>query len=318
MATVHNDVISTSADGLISRISWRAILAGLAVAVAVQLILSLLGTGIGFSFVDPVEAGATPSASSFGIGAALWWVVSWILSLVAGSIVAVFSSDVITRCRGALLGIVIWALATIVGACVFSNLVGGAFKTAGAAVGVAGTGAAAAGAMLATGDGQSASELGFDDLKFQIQDFIRNAKGSIDQQIAEGASDTDTPPASNNRRGESNARHGQHAVYWQALTKYLSNTDEASKAVDRERVVATLADAAGVSKDQADAEVQKLEAAYEQAKQKAKEAADKAASAAAHFALWATLGFILSLLAAALAGSYTARSLTPVNVNRTY
>ncbi|MCB5185136.1 hypothetical protein LG201_07955 [Methylobacillus gramineus] len=314
MATLSNEVIGRNADGFISRISWRAILAGLAVAVAVQLILSLLGTGVGFSFVDPVEVGATPSAKSFGIGASLWWIVSWILSLTAGTIVAVMSSDVITRCRGAILGIVIWALATIVGACVFSNLVGGAFKTAGSAVGIAGTGAVAAGALLTT-EGSSGAGLGVEDLKFQIQDFIRNAKGSIDQQIAEGATDGAAPPP---KQGGPRAGHGQHALYWQALTKYLANADETSKAVDRERVVATLADAAGVSKEQAEAELQKLEAAYDQAKQKAKEAADKAASAAAHFALWATLGFILSLLAATFAGACTARSLTQANVKHTY
>ena len=59
----------------VKRISWSAILAGVTVAVAVQLALSLLGAGIGFGLVDPL-AGDTPGAGSFGLGAGLWWLVS--------------------------------------------------------------------------------------------------------------------------------------------------------------------------------------------------------------------------------------------------
>ena len=57
------------------------------IAIAVQIVLGLLGTGIGMSLVDPVN-GSTPSASGFGIGAGLWWVVSTIVALGAGSYAA--------------------------------------------------------------------------------------------------------------------------------------------------------------------------------------------------------------------------------------
>ena len=57
------------------RVSWGALFGGVVLALALQLILSLLGAGIGFGTVN-VAAGSTPSASSFGIGAGIWWVVS--------------------------------------------------------------------------------------------------------------------------------------------------------------------------------------------------------------------------------------------------
>ena len=37
------------------RISWGAIFAGVVIAVAVQLVMGILGTGIGLSMVDPVQ-----------------------------------------------------------------------------------------------------------------------------------------------------------------------------------------------------------------------------------------------------------------------
>ncbi|MCB5191340.1 hypothetical protein LG198_11435 [Methylobacillus arboreus] len=303
MATVHNEVRGREGDWLVLPISWRAILAGLAVAIAIQLILSLLGTGVGFSFVEPTEAGATPSAKAFGIGASLWWIVSWILSLTAGTIVAVYASAEITRCRGALLGIVIWALATIAGALVFTNLAGGAFKTTASAIGLAGSGAVAGGALLATNDGPDIGG----ELKQSIDEFFRNARASVDQQVQEEG-----------QQGQGRRGQGHGGAYWNALTRYLTNTDDASRAIDRERVVATLADAAGVSREQADEEIRKLEDAYAAGKEKAKQAADQAAEAAAHFSLWATLGFLLSLVAAVVAGSGTARNLANSAVKNPY
>ena len=51
-----------------TRLSWGAIFAGVVIAVAIQLVLGILGTGIGLTMVDPVE-GTTPGAAGFGIGA---------------------------------------------------------------------------------------------------------------------------------------------------------------------------------------------------------------------------------------------------------
>ena len=56
------------------RISWAAIFGGVILVVTVQLLLSLLGAGIGLGTVN-VNAGSMPDASSLGIGAGLWWVI---------------------------------------------------------------------------------------------------------------------------------------------------------------------------------------------------------------------------------------------------
>ena len=53
------------------RLSWGVILAGAIIVLAVQLLLSLLGAGIGLSMIDPAQGG-TPTAQSFGLGAGIY------------------------------------------------------------------------------------------------------------------------------------------------------------------------------------------------------------------------------------------------------
>ena len=67
--------------GACRRISWPAIFGGVILVVAVQFLLSMLGAGIGLGTVN-VNVGSTPDASSFGIGAGIWWVVSSVIALV--------------------------------------------------------------------------------------------------------------------------------------------------------------------------------------------------------------------------------------------
>ena len=62
------------------RISWAAIFGGVILVVVVQLLLSTLGAGIGLGTVN-VNAGTTPDAGNFGIGAGIWWVISSCIAL---------------------------------------------------------------------------------------------------------------------------------------------------------------------------------------------------------------------------------------------
>ena len=69
------------------RISWAAIFGGVILVVAVQLLLSLLGAGIGLGTVN-TNLGSTPTASSLGIGAGVWWVISSCVALGLGGYIA--------------------------------------------------------------------------------------------------------------------------------------------------------------------------------------------------------------------------------------
>src|SRR4029453_5342506 len=67
----------------VRRISWGAALAGVAIALVTQLGVSLVGVGIGGSTIDPLT-GDTPRATTFGMAAGLWWMVSWCIALWLG------------------------------------------------------------------------------------------------------------------------------------------------------------------------------------------------------------------------------------------
>ena len=125
-ATNYNDPLARGPGGVLEttttmvgggshthrRISWAAIFGGVVLVVAVQLLLSMLGAGIGLGTVN-VNAGSTPDASSFGIGAGVWWVVSSIIALGFGGYVAAWLAGIELRWDGLLHGLVTWGIATL-------------------------------------------------------------------------------------------------------------------------------------------------------------------------------------------------------------
>ena len=69
---------------LLNRVSWGAVLAGVVVALVAQLILNMIGIGIGAATLDPSgTADQNPSARGFSIGAAVWWTVSGIVAALS-------------------------------------------------------------------------------------------------------------------------------------------------------------------------------------------------------------------------------------------
>ena len=107
-----------------SRISWGAIFAGVVLAIAVQLVLGILGTGIGLTLVDPVE-GTTPGAAGFGIGAGLYWLVTTIIALGAGGYAAARVAGVHDRFDGLVHGLVVWGVTLILTLYLLTSAVGG-------------------------------------------------------------------------------------------------------------------------------------------------------------------------------------------------
>src|SRR3982074_1278728 len=68
----------------INDISWGAVLAGVVVALVAQLILNMIGIGVGASTLDPgAGPNENPSAQGFSIGAGIWWTVSGVVASLA-------------------------------------------------------------------------------------------------------------------------------------------------------------------------------------------------------------------------------------------
>ncbi|MEX1015366.1 MAG: hypothetical protein WDZ31_01375 [Phycisphaeraceae bacterium] len=145
--------------GIGRRVSWGAIFAGVLVALAIQLLLSVLGIGIGAAAFDP---GAPGDPTAWSIGAGVWWVITGLIALFVGGWVAGHLSANPDRGDGALHGIVTWSLATLIGVWMLTSTLGAV--TSGAWQVVA-TGAETAGQQQLQ---QPAGEV--EDLQQQLQD----------------------------------------------------------------------------------------------------------------------------------------------------
>src|ERR1700712_2202671 len=85
----HDTVYTTNAGTTASlhKVSWGAIFAGVAVALAVQFLLNLLGVGIGAAVIDPAKYD-NPDASTFSIAGGIWFVVAGLVASFVGGYIA--------------------------------------------------------------------------------------------------------------------------------------------------------------------------------------------------------------------------------------
>src|SRR3954471_18760662 len=112
---------SRSFDRPFARISWGAIFAGAIIALATQLVLTLIGTAVGLATLNPAT-GQNPTGTTFGIGAAIWLVISSLISLffagyVAGRLGGTFN--------GWLHGLATWATVTVLTILMLTTAAGG-------------------------------------------------------------------------------------------------------------------------------------------------------------------------------------------------
>ena len=141
---------------LFNRVSWGAVLAGVMVALVTQLILNLIGIGIGAASFDPTS-NANPSGTTFSIAAGIWWALSGIVAALAGGYTAGRLSGQPAETSGSWHGLTAWAVTTLLVFYLLSTsvgaIVGGAFRTlgnvAGSATQALGTSAQTAAQMAA-------------------------------------------------------------------------------------------------------------------------------------------------------------------------
>lgn len=158
------------------RVSWGAIVAGVVIAMVLQLVLSLLGASLGLSTIDPMKY-SSPDPATFGIAAGAWWVASSALALFAGGWVAAHLAGAPDKTDASLHGLLTWGLATIVTAYLVTSLIGAAIGGGGKLLGTAAT-AGAAGASGPVADAvrrQMPSDVSIDDLKNQAQQRLAQA-----------------------------------------------------------------------------------------------------------------------------------------------
>ena len=246
--TVPFDPSGTSPDGYgvdtvdqtiqLNKVSWGAIFAGVVVALIVQVLLTMLGAGIGIATLDPGTSD-NPAASTFSIVAGIWYVISGIIAAFAGGYIAARMSGKIVPTTGALHGLTTWAFTTLLVlyflTSTVGSLVGGAFSGVASAVGGAGQTIAQTAAPIIANS---------------------NPLEALDSRIRA----TGTDPAALNAAAVNAMRN-------------LVMGDAASAEAARAQAAQALATARGIPLDQATQQVADMEAQYHAAVESAKQQA---------------------------------------------
>lgn len=261
-----------------NKVSWGAVFAGVAVALVVQLLLNLLGAGIGAAVIDPASSD-NPSATALSLSTAVWFVASGLIASFMGGYIASRLSGRPVRSTGALHGVTTWAVTTLVVVYLLTTsvgaLIGGVFSGVGGIVSSAGstvaTAATTAAPALATAMDPMAS----------IEQNVRDASGGND-------------PAA--------LRDAAVASMRAALTG-----DEAKAEEARNRAADAIARAQNIPVDQAKQQVAQYEQQYRdavaQAKQKGTEAAQTAATAFSAGAILTFIALAVGAIAAWIGGA---------------
>ena len=162
---------------LLNEIAWGAVLAGVVVALVTQLLLNMLGLGIGIATLDP-GTGDNPSATSLSIGAGIWWTLSGILASLVGGYAAGRLSGRPKEATAAWHGLTAWAFTTLVIFYLLSSTVGGVlggvYNTVSGAIGGLGRTAAATAGAAAPALSQVADPMA------AIETSVRDASGGND------------------------------------------------------------------------------------------------------------------------------------------
>jgi hypothetical protein len=134
-----------------SRISWSAIIFGTLAALAISIMLHVLGLGVTASSVD-TTARASDALSRIGGVTGIWFLASTAISLFIGGFIASTLGHTFTGQRATIYGIGVWALSTLI---TMSVIVPALVKGAGNAITAGGTIVDRAGSILSSPGGQA-------------------------------------------------------------------------------------------------------------------------------------------------------------------
>ncbi len=127
--------------------SWGAIIGGVITVLAISVLLSVLGTALGFSMVEPYSE---QPVQGVGTAVTVWSFVSVLISLALGGYVA----GRLAGAAGISHGFLVWATSLIIAIIISGIIIGGALRSAGNIIGslASATGSAASGMVSSLSD----------------------------------------------------------------------------------------------------------------------------------------------------------------------
>ena len=300
------------------RISWSAVFAGVLVAIVAQMLLTLLGLGIGLSTIDPVTE-RNPTAG-LGTGSAIWYIISSLLSLFLGGWVAGRLASAPRLFDGIIHGVLTWCLVTLLTVyfltTAIGGIIGGAGKLVGSLVSTAGSAVASAAPGIGNAvqgqlkaNGIDMDKLDLNDLKGEVDKTLRqtgnpNLNPNTLERKADQAGDQAKTAAG---RAASNPQAADD-VAGGLFSRLFKQGQSTVNSVDREDAVNVVMKRTGKSRPEAEKTVDnwintyhqaavKFEQTKKEAEIQARHAADDAASAASKAALFGFFGLLIGVAA---------------------
>lgn len=262
--------------------SWQSVIAGVVTTLAVSIIMAVLGVALGFTVVKPTsDHPLSGLGSAFGI----WSVISVVVSLAAGGLVAGLFSGI----RGWEHGFMVWAT-VLLAATLFSGVaVGGAVRMVGSMVRSVGSGAASVATSVGGGAANLASsavdhikssvDLHFDphDLGDEIESVMRDS--GVETLQPEFLKDQ-------MREAKSDLRASLHQLrlntdnYEQVINDFLGRQKDRlgriTANVDKDAAVTAVMNHRGIPRDEAEKMVDNALRVYDRAVDKAKDSLTEA------------------------------------------
>lgn len=323
MATTY-PVRPQAAGASTNPVSWGAIFAGSAVAVALMILFTTFGVGIGASIIDP-QYDQNPGAG-MGMGSGIYLIVTQLIALAAGGYIAARLAGIPRPVTAMLHGAAVWAIATIFLA--WAAVMGGGAMF-GAASTIIGSTATAVGSVgkavvpdnLSLPDpSQLANAISIDQLPEELQTTLRQ-KGITDANLRQEAKAAFRDVFSQQEQDASMATARQTlgdmlqspGDIGADLSTFFDRLVGGENAIiseeDRQQAMTVLQQRLGITPEEAEGIVQSVQdgvqqsieqakAAVEAARTKAVEAAQAASDAIGAAALLLSLASLLGLAAA--------------------
>lgn len=270
---------------MLNQVAWGAVFAGAVIGLVMQVILNMVGLGVGLSTMD-IAQGDAPSAGSMSVGAGIWFVVSGIVAAALGGYIAGRLSGKASQSTTAYHGLISWAVSTLTVVYLLSSaasgMIGGAVSTASSALG--GAGKALGGTVQTAVQTASPSLNNVADPMAAIESKVRSASGGQDPAALRDAAMT--------------------------AVRAALNGDPAQQAAANDKAADALAKAQNISQDEAKGQIAQYQQQYKETaaktKEQAKQAADTAAKRVSQGALFGALALLLGALAAFFGGRASA------------
>jgi len=308
----YTDPLVTGTAGLpLKRISWSAVFAGVICALIIHILLTLLGTAIGATTIDPLQEGNP--FKHLGTGALVWTAIEMLLAIVAGAYVA----GRLAQREGALHGLLMFGISTVItiylAISLASSVLGGAMNILGTGFQAVGQGISAAAPSVTqiAKDKLQENNINLNDMQRELETTLRQT-GKPELQPEKLKQDANNEAQNAENQANNTANHPQTAdtdlANW--FKGVIDRHADTLQAADREALKNIIKARTGKSDQEAEQIVNQAEQSYQQAmqkyqelkqqaEQKAREAGEQAAKATAKASWYA---FFILIIEAVLAG----------------